>query len=67
MLGMHSNINCLISECRDLECLSLEGNFSTFLGDNFLSKLFNANPMTKLKILDIRGTKVPLTVASARR
>jgi hypothetical protein len=56
-----------ILECKDLECLSLEGNFSTFLGDNFLSNLLNANHMAKLKILDIRGTKVPLTVASAKR
>jgi hypothetical protein len=58
---------CFVPECKDLECLSLEGNFSTFLGDTFLSNLLNVNRMSKLKILDIRGTKVPLTISSARR
>lgn len=57
----------ILKECRELECLSLEGNFANFLGDRFFSNLLNANPMNQLKILDIRGTKVPLTISSLKR
>jgi len=58
----------------DLECLSLEGNFSSFFTDQFLGKVTMKNPLSKLRILDVRGrpaannsqSAVPMTIDSAK-
>jgi len=55
----------ILKDCPDLECLSLEGNFSNFLSDRFFTKVMSTNPLTNLRIFDVQGTQVPLTIATA--
>ena len=62
-----SIILCLILGASNLECLSLEGNFSSFLSDSFFEKLLHINPLNKLRIFDVQGTQVPLSIVSAKR
>ena len=50
-----------------LECLSLEGNFSNYLSDGFFEKLLLINPLNKLRIFDVQGTQVPLSIVTAKR
>jgi len=58
-----------IQNSPDLECISLEGNFSSFLNDRFLEKILRKNSLPKLRIFDVRGRPssqfVPLTIQSA--
>ena len=54
-----------VSDCPDLECLSLEGNFSNFLSDRFFTKVMSTNSLANLRIFDVQGTQVPLTIATA--
>ena len=62
-----SIISNLFTGCKKLECISLEGNFSTFLTDSFINAVLGVNPLARLKIFDIRGrTPVPLTQKTAR-
>ena len=58
-----------ISGCVNLECLSLEGNFSNFLDDRYLqSGLLARNALSRLRIFDVSGTRLNrLTASSARR
>ena len=53
----------------NLECLSLEGNFSNFLDDRYLQgDLLTRNALSRLRIFDVGGTRLTgLTAASARR
>ncbi len=52
----------------NLECLSLEGNFSSFLTDAYLQREVLAfNPLSKLRIFDICGGTVNLTLSTAKR
>ena len=55
----------ILKDCPDLECLSLEGNFSNFLSDRFFAKVMSTNPFGNLRIFDVQGTQVPLTIATA--
>ena len=53
---------------KTIECISLEGNFSVFLNDNFINSIFKHNQFNDLKIFDIRGrTPVSLTKETAQR
>ena len=60
----------ILQNSHDLECVSLEGNFSTFFNDSFLCRVMRKNLLTKLRILDIRGRpnnqSVPMTMESAK-
>ena len=58
-----------IAGCVNLECLSLEGNFSNFLDDRYLqSDLLARNALSRLRIFDVSGTRLNrLTASSARR
>ena len=53
----------------NLECLSLEGNFSNFLDDRYLQgDLLARNALSRLRIFDVGGTRLAgLSAASARR
>lgn len=53
--------------CQNLACISLEGNFSSFLNDTFIGNVLAVNPMSKLRIFDVQGTKVQLTINTANR
>lgn len=53
--------------CVLIKDISLEGNFSSFLNDSFLERLFMRNALDSLEIFDIQGTKVPLTIKSAEK
>ena len=55
------------SDCPDLECLSLEGNFSNFLNDRFFCQVMSKNNLNNLRIFDVQGTPVPLTILTAKR
>ena len=55
------------AECPDIECLSLEGNFSNFLNDEFFNQVMAKNDLRNLRIFDIQGTPVPLTILTAKR
>lgn len=56
-----------LTECPDIECLSLEGNFSNFLNDEFFNQVMAKNDLRNLRIFDIQGTPVPLTILTAKR
>ena len=44
-----------LAGCVNLECLSLEGNFSNFLDDRYLqSGLLARNALSRLRIFDVR-------------
>jgi hypothetical protein len=54
--------------CKHIECISLEGNFSVFLTDSFISSVLKVNTLKYLKIFDVRGrTPVPLTNKTAQK
>ena len=53
-------------DCRKLTTLSLEGNFSSFLNDAFLRRLAAKNALSRLRIFDVAGADVPLSLESAR-
>jgi len=55
----------ILKDCPDLECLSLEGNFSNFLSDRFFTKVMSTNSLENLRIFDVQGTQVPLTISTA--
>ena len=56
------------SEVKNIECISLEGNFSVFLTDSFVRSIFKENTFENLKIFDVRGrTPVPLTKKTAEK
>ena len=59
-------IYTFISDCPQLECLKLEGNFSSFLSDHFFDKVMTKNNLNNLKIFDLQGTPVPLTILTAK-
>lgn len=58
---------CSFPGASKLECLSLEGNFSNYLSDGFFEKLLLINPLNKLRIFDVQGTQVPLSIVTAKR
>ena len=45
----------------------MEGNFSNFLSDHFFDKVMTKNGFRNLKIFDLQGTPVPLTIMTAKR
>ena len=56
-----------LQACLKLECLSLEGNFSSFLNNRFIANILKKNPLSELKIFDVRGrVQVPLTIEAAK-
>jgi len=57
----------ILMDCPDLECLSLEGNFSNFLSDRFFNQVMTKNNLNNLRIFDVQGTPVPLTILTAKR
>ena len=64
-LSLHNSIK-KISGCKNVECISLEGNFSVFLTDSFISSVLKVNPLHDLKIFDVRGrTQIALTKKTA--
>ena len=53
---------------KQIECVSLEGNFSVFLTDSFVSSVLRENRFEALRIFDVRGrTLIPLTKTTAQR
>ena len=53
---------------KQIECVSLEGNFSVFLTDSFVSSVLRENRFEVLRIFDVRGrTLIPLTKTTAQR
>ena len=58
-----------ITEAKQIECVSLEGNFSSFLTNSFIASVFEENSFKDLKIFDVRGRTfmIPLTKKTAQR
>ena len=56
-----------LMDCPHLECLCLDGNFSNILSDYFFYQVMNKNPLNNLRIFDVQGTPVPLTILTAKR
>eukprot|EP00094_Tigriopus_californicus_P013109 TCALIF_12677-PA protein Name:"Protein of unknown function" AED:0.12 eAED:0.12 QI:45/0.71/0.62/1/1/0.87/8/0/595 len=48
------------SRCVKLQCLSLEGNFSSFMTHGFIMSLLAKNPLEQLGIFDIGGADIAL-------
>ena len=64
---LYNTGDTFVSDCPDLECLSLEGNFSNFLSDRFFNQVMTKNNLNNLRIFDVQGTPVPLTILTAKR
>jgi len=74
-MTIHSGLfRSVLCSALDLSVLNMEGNFGTFLTDDFFSHILNRNPFHKLATLDISfndqggvSGRVPLTSATIRR
>ena len=64
-MAVHSGlIKSVLSAAKDLKTLNLEGNFGTYFTDSYFSSILSRNPLSNLKILDIRISeegRIPLT------